>query len=347
MTRVRNVPAGVLFGVAWAVFAASPGPPLAVAAPREAPARPPSLHSQPAPTVNTLSVVKLRSRAVGDARSSATLGAEREGSGIVIDASGLVLTIGYLILEAETVELSTVDGRTFPAVVAGYDHATGFGLVRSLTTLPVAPAKLGESAQIAEHEAVLIVGFDGVAPAIVASRRSFAGYWEYLLDEAIYTAPATVNWAGAALLSREGKLLGVGSLAVNDAAGPGSQVPGNLFVPIDLLKPLLGDLVSRGRSSAKPRPWIGVRTQELLGNVIVTQVYTEGPAEAAGIRPGDVVVSVGGQAIKGQAAFYTQLWSGGSAGVEISLYVLREGRIQPVTVRSIDRERYYRRRPTY
>jgi serine protease Do len=240
-----------------------------------------------------------------------------------------------------------VDGRTFPAVVAGYDHATGFGLVRSLTTLPVAPAKLGESAQIAEHEAVLIVGFDGVAPAIVASRRSFAGYWEYLLDEAIYTAPATVNWAGAALLSREGKLLGVGSLAVNDAAGPGSQVPGNLFVPIDLLKPLLGDLVSRGRSSAKPRPWIGVRTQELLGNVIVTQVYTEGPAEAAGIRPGDVVVSVGGQAIKGQAAFYTQLWSGGSAGVEISLYVLREGRIQPVTVRSIDRERYYRRRPTY
>lgn len=356
----RNVGPGAILRIAWALFLVGLCAPLPVAAQREASAAPPSGQppasaappsgqppASPAPTVNTLSVVKLRSRAVGDARSNQTLGVEREGSGVVIDATGLVLTIGYLILEAETVELSTVDGRVFPAVVVGYDHATGFGLLRSLTTLPVTPVQLGESARIAERERVLIVGFDGVAPALVASRRPFAGYWEYLLDEAIYTVPATVNWAGAALLNREGKLLGIGSLAVNDAVEPGRQVPGNLFVPIDLLKPLLGDLVARGRSSARPRPWIGVRTQEVLGNVIVTQVSAEGPSDAAAIRPGDVIVGVGGQVTRSQAAFYTELWSRGAAGVEIPLDVLRDGRIQQIKVQSIDRDTYYSRKPTY
>jgi S1-C subfamily serine protease len=173
------------------------------------------------------------------------------------------------------------------------------------------------------------------------------GFWEYLLDEAIYTAPATVNWSGAALLDHEGKLLGIGSLSVNDATGTDSQVPGNLFVPIDLLKPLLNDLVARGKSSARPRPWIGVQTQEVHGNVIVTRVSPDGPADTAAIRPGDVLVALGGERIKSQADFYTRLWSRGAAGVEVPLEVLRAGRIQSVTVTSADRDNYYRAKPTY
>jgi S1-C subfamily serine protease len=182
---------------------------------------------------------------------------------------------------------------------------------------------------------------------VVVSRRQFVGYWEYLLDEAIYTAPATVNWSGAALLSREGKLLGIGSLSVNDAMGPDSQLPGNMFVPIDLLKPLLGDLVARGRSSAAPRPWLGLQTREVEGNVIVTRVSPQSPADAAAIRAGDVIVRLAGQVIKGQADFYVRLWSQGEAGVEVPLEVLRDGGLQPVTVKSIDREKYYRPRPTF
>jgi S1-C subfamily serine protease len=298
-------------------------------------------------TVDALSVVRLRSKAVADARSNLTLGPKREGTGVVIDADGLVLTIGYLILEAETVELSTADGTAFPATVVGYDSATGFGLLRSLKPLPIRPIQMGQSATIASREPVLIVGFDGVAPAVVVSRRQFVGYWEYLLDEAIYTAPATVNWSGAALLNREGKLLGIGSLSVNDALGPDSQLPGNLFVPIDLLKPLLRDLVTRGKSSAPARPWLGVQTQELHGNVIVTRVSPESPAAAAAMRPGDVIVSLGGQVLKGQADFYTRLWGRGEAGVEVPLEVLRDGRIQSVTIKSIDRERYYRAKRTF
>ena len=342
-----GIRSGLILRVACAVLAASLCAPLSAAAQDPPPPTPPASRSPAPVTVDALSVVKVRSRAVNDARSTPSLGARREGTGVVIDATGLVLTIGYLVLEAETVELSTADGRAFPATVVGYDHATGFGLLRPLGPLPIKPVEFGESAKIANREPVLIVGFDGVAPAYVVSRRQFVGYWEYLLDEAIYTAPVTVNWAGAALLSRDGKLLGIGSLAVNDAIDAGSQVPGNMFVPIDLLKPLLADLVARGRSSARPRPWLGVHTQDVHGNVIVTRVSPGSPADEAALRPGDVIVGIGGLIVKGQAALYTRLWSSGEAGVDVSLEVLREGRIERVTVRSTARERYYRPRPTY
>ena len=317
-----------------------------LAAQDKPPAAPPAAQASEL-TVDALSVVKITSKAVPNARSNRTLGAQRQGTGVVIDSEGLVLTIGYLITEADTVELSTADGKAFPATVIGYDNATGFGLVKALRPLPVKPVQFGQSSTIGERELVLIVGFDGVAPAYVVSRRPFIGYWEYLLDEAIYTAPATVNWSGAALLSREGKLLGIGSLVVGDAMGTRQQVPGNMFVPIDLLKPLLGDLIATGKSSAKPRPWIGVNSQEVQGNVIITRVSAEGPAEAADVRPGDVIVGIGGQPIKGQADFYTKLWSRGEAGVAIPLDVLRAGKVETITVKSTSRDRHYRQKQTY
>jgi S1-C subfamily serine protease len=329
---------------AWVLLAVCLGASVATAAPsRSSPeSTPPTSRPRAELTVDALSVVKLRSRAVAGARSVPTLGRDREGSGVVIDAGGLVITIGYLILEAETVELSTVDGNVFPARVVGYDAVTGFGLVRALAPLPVPPIKFGDSSTVTERDPVLIVGFDGVAPAYVVSRRRFVGTWEYLLDDAIYTAPVTVNWQGAALLDRQQKLIGIGSLAVPDATGPRSQVPGNLFVPIDRLKPLLADLVARGRASEQARPWIGVTTQEVETNVIVTRVSEDGPADRAPLRIGDVIVAVGGQTIRGQADFYRRLWATGAAGVEIAVDVLREGRIERVTIKSIDRDRYYR-----
>lgn len=338
---------GTIRRIAGALLVACLCGPLPGAAQEQSnPAAPPAARAQSDLTVDALSVVRVRTKAVSNARSMRSLGPQREGSGVVIGSDGLVLTIGYLIVEAETVELVTSDGRSFPATVVGYDNTTGFGLLRALTALPVKPVQLGQSATLADRELVLIVGFDGVAPAYVVSRRQFVGYWEYLLDDAIYTAPATVNWSGAALLNREGKLLGIGSLVVSDSIGSQTQVPGNLFVPIDLLKPLLGDLIANGKSSARPRPWIGVNTQEVQGNVIVTRVSPESPADAAAIRAGDVIVGVGGQSVKGQADFYNRLWSRGDAGVEIPLEILREGRVEKIPVKSIDRDRYYRAKPT-
>jgi S1-C subfamily serine protease len=321
--------------------APKPPPPAAQEGERAAPGKRPEV------TVDALSVVKIRTKAIADARTSRSLGSSREGTGVVIDSEGLVLTIGYLVLEAESVELSTADGRKFPARVIGYDNSSGFGLLRALRPLPIKPVRFGQSSRISERELVLIVGFDGVAPAYVVSRRPFVGYWEYKLEEAIYTAPATVNWSGAALLSREGRLLGIGSLVVGDAAGAQSRVAGNMFVPIDLLKPMLGALIADGKAPGAARPWIGVNTQELHGNVIVTRVSPEGPADQASVRKGDVIVSVGGQAIKGQSDFYSQLWGAGEAGVEIALGVLRGGQVEKVTVKSADRSSYLKARTSY
>ena len=298
-------------------------------------------------TVDALSVVRVKSVAVRDARSATTLGSQREGTGVVIDSNGLVLTIGYLITEAEKVELSTADGKVFPATVIASDTRTGMGLLKSLLPLPVRPIDMGESARVADRDLVLIVGFDGVAPAYVVSKRRFVGYWEYLLDEAIYTAPATVNWQGAALISTEGRLLGIGSLAVSDAVPGHQNVPGNMFVPIDVVKPVLGDLIANGKTTAKPRPWLGVNTQEVQGNLIVTRVSPESPADDAGLQKGDVIVGIGGKPLKGQADFYTRLWQTGAAGVEVSLDVLKGNQVQKYTVKSADRDSYFRAKPVY
>lgn len=297
-------------------------------------------------SVDALSVVRVKSQVVRNARSAATLGTEREGSGIVIDTN-LVLTIGYLITEAERVEVSTADGKRYPATVAGYDSTTGMGLLKALAPLPVKPVEFGESGKIAERDIVLIAGFDGVAPAYVVSKRSFVGYWEYLLDEAIYTAPATVNWQGAALLSREGRLLGIGSLAVGDALGTSANIPGNLFVPIDAVKPVLGDIVANGRVTSKPRPWLGLNTQEVHGHLIVTRVSPESPADEAGVKQGDILVGISGRKIENQADFYQKLWATGAAGVDVPLQVLKGTQLQQLVLKSRNRDSYFRPLPVY
>jgi len=314
---------------------------------QDAAPNPPAARTRQEMTVDAFSVVKVRSKVIPDAHSSKTLGHQREGTGVVINAQGLVMTIGYLIIEAENVELSTADGKVFPATVVGYDNATGFGLVKALTPLPVKPVDIGQSENARERELVLIVGFDGVAPAYIVSKRPFVGYWEYLLDEAIYTAPATVNWSGAALLNREGKLLGIGSLVVGDAMGTSTNVPGNMFVPIDVIKPALGDFIANGKSTAQPRPWIGINSQEVQGNLIVTRISPESPAEDAGLKAGDIIVGIGGQPIKGQADFYTKLWASGGAGVEIPVEVLKGNRVENYKVKSIDRNQHFRPKPVY
>ena len=307
----------------------------------------PAPRGKPQLSVDSLSVVRVRAQASADARSGLTLGRNREGTGVVIDSSGLVLTIGYLITEAEKIELSTADGKVYPAIVVGFDNATGLGLLKSLVPVPVKPIDMGLSSETKERDMVLIVGFDGVAPAYVVSKRQFVGYWEYLLDEAIYTAPATVNWQGAALVSREGKLLGIGSLAVGNAVAAGATVPGNMFVPIDLLKPVIGDFIANGRSTAKARPWLGVTSQEVGGNLLVVRVSPEGPADDAGLKAGDIIVGIAGEGLKGQADFYTRLWKTGNAGVEIALDVLRGNRVENLKVKSIDRNNYFRAKATY
>ena len=298
-------------------------------------------------TMDALSVVLLRATAPKDARTSGTLGENREGSGIVIDTSGLVLTIGYLILEADGIEIIAADGKALPASVVGYDHATGFGLVRTTLPLNVRPIEFGDSSTLPEREPVLIAGFDGVAPAYVVSKRQFAGFWEYLIDSAIFTAPATVNWSGAALIGRDGKLYGVGSLVVTDAVKPQTYSPGNMFVPIDLLKPILGDLISAGKVSGPARPWIGVNTQEMQGHLVVTRVTRDGPAEKGGLKAGDIIVRIGGEQVTGQVDFYQKLWGKGPAGTQIPVSVLQGAQMRDLVIQSVDRAQHLRARTTY
>ena len=294
-------------------------------------------------------IVKVSAHAVPDARSSETLGDDREGTGVVIGDNGLILTIGYLIIEADEVSIVDSKGRTLSARVVGYDHATGFALLRTIAPFDAKPVALGSSASIAEHDPVMIAssGEDNVAFAYVVSKRAFSGNWEYALDEALYTSPPTMNWSGAGLFDREGRLLGVGSLIVREANDDEPKIPGNMFVPIDLLKPILADLVKTGRRAGPARPWLGLTADEVSGRLVVARVSPDGPADRAGISAGDIILGVGGDGVRSQAEFYRKVWARGGAGSEIPLKVLQGVDVKNVRVVSMDRVDYLKRPTTY
>ena len=285
-------------------------------------------------------VVRIKTHVNPEGRTVEGLGREREGSGILIDNDGLVLTIGYLMVEAYAAEVVDNSGRTVPASVVGYDHETGFGLLRTMEPLRLKPMPLGKSADVKERDPVLVASFGGpdmVAGAYVVAKREFAGNWEYMLDEALFTAPPHPAWSGAALINREGKLVGVGSLIVGDAAGGSDKTPGNMFVPIDRLLPVLGDLISDGRVAGPGRPWLGVNTDELRGRLFVSRVTPGGPAEKAGLKRGDVVVGVNGEPPKNLADFYRKVWAQGAAGTTVAIDVLQDSQVRRVEIKSINR----------
>jgi S1-C subfamily serine protease len=293
-------------------------------------------------------VVHIKTSINPDGRSVANLGRERDGTGIVIDNDGLILTIGYLMVEAQSAEVITAEGRAVPANVVGYDHESGFGLLRAIMPLKAHPLPLGHSAGLKEGDQVVIAGYGGrerVAPARVASKRVFAGSWEYLLDEAIYTTPPYPDWSGAALIDRAGTLVGVGSLILKDASGQGD--PGNMFVPIDRLTPILADLIADGRAAGPAKPWLGVITQELGGHLVVAAVAPGGPAEKAGIRHGDIIESVGTAAPKDMEDFYRKIYAQGPAGATVPLDVRRAEESRHFEVKSMNRLDHLRLKSTY
>lgn len=289
-------------------------------------------------------VVGVAAEVPGDAFTAPTLGTERSGNGVVIGDDGLIVTIGYLIVEAATVNV-IIGGKAVPAHVVGYDHATGLGLLRANQPLGVAPLMLGSSSGIKAGDAAVIAAYGGEQQSIsgrVAAKREFAGSWEYLLDEAIFTVPLHPSWGGAALISgATGKLMGIGSLYIEETVPGKRATTGNMFVPIDLLPPILNDLIRHGRPDRPPRPWLGVYSAEAEGHLVVTSVQNNAPADQAGLHPGDVVEAVNGQELSGEVAdFYRRIWAAGTAGTNLTLGIRRGEETLHISIRTADRLSY-------
>jgi len=289
------------------------------------------------------SVVTVLSSIPEDAFTATTLGTRREGSGVVIREDGLVLTIGYLITEAEEIWLKRGDGHVVPGHALAYDQETGFGLVQALGKLGPPALGFADADKAAVGDAVaLIDGTGRSVQAHIVAKQEFAGYWEYLLDEAIFIAPAHPSWGGAALVDEQGDLLGVGSLHLR-MSGATESVDINMVVPINLLPPILDDLLTRGQIDKPPRPWLGLFSAENDGKVVVMSVADGGPAARAGLRPGDVIADLRDAEIEGLADFYRKLWDSGPAGAELPLRVVREGRESWLRVKSGDRRSFLRK----
>jgi S1-C subfamily serine protease len=288
-------------------------------------------------------VVGVRTIIPSDAFTADTLGTERAGSGVLIRGNGLVLTIGYLITEAETLWLNLSDGRSVPGHVLGYDQETGFGLVQALAKLDMPGLEIGQSATAAVGERVVVGGAGGrqrsVAARIVA-KQEFAGYWEYVLDEAIFTAPSHPNWGGTALIGPAGDLIGIGSLQLQHAVEKGQAQNINMIVPIDLLNPILDDLMKFGRRNMPPRPWLGLYATEVENRLVVVGLADRGPAKKADLRTGDIVLSVAGKEVRDLASFFRSIWAQGQAGVDVPIAIYRDGETMDVRVKSSERNRF-------
>jgi S1-C subfamily serine protease len=288
------------------------------------------------------SLVGLRALIPGDAFTAETLGTERTGNGVLI-RDGVVLTIGYLITEAQTVWLHLADGRAVPGQVLAYDQETGFGLVQALARLELPTLPIGQSKAAKVGDPVVVAGAGGRKHSVVAriaAKQEFAGNWEYVLDEAIFTMPAHPFWGGTAMIGGAGDLLGIGSLQVQQVREGGSPEPLNMIVPIDILKPILEDLLTLGRPNRPPRPWLGLNASEVDEKIVVARVSTGGPARRANLRTGDVVLAVAGAEVSDLARLFRKVWSLGKAGVEVPLTIYRDGRTFEVRVTSGDRNRF-------
>jgi len=284
-------------------------------------------------------MVAIRAEVPEDAFTASILGTERGGNGVVIRADGIILTIGYLITEAQTVWLTSNRGAVVPGYPLAYDQATGFGLIRALGPLGAPALERGSAASIGRGDRTFVLGHGGRGHALKArllDKREFAGYWEYLLDEALYTEPAHPEWSGTALVGADGRLLGIGSLLVQETVD-GRTVQANMSVPIDLLEPILESLLATGRSGAAPRPWLGLYAGESDGQLLVGGVATGGPAHKAGLRQSDLLLEVAGTRVNSLAAFLRAVWRLGPAGTRIPLKVARNGDVLRVEVASIDR----------
>ena len=291
------------------------------------------------------SVVLLRSEIPEDAFTAPLLGTERIGNGVVIRDDGLVLTIGYLVTEASTIWLTTNKGVVQGGFPVAYDQATGFGLVQPLGKLGVDAISRGSASTCRVGENVVVASHGGrehSLKATVFAKREFAGYWEYVLDEAIFTAPAHPQWGGSALIGSSGDLLALGSLLVQEKVDAGT-LQGNMMVPVDLLEPILDDMLKTGRTSRAARPWLGMYTTEAGSRLVVAGVAPGGPAERAGIKVGDIVLEIAGEKPSSLAHLWRRVWRMGPAGCDVGLKFLRKNQIKDVLMRSADRSDFLKK----
>ncbi len=286
------------------------------------------------------SVVLVHAEIPDEAFTASILGTERIGHGTVIEEDGLVLTIGYLITEAESIWLTTQDGRVVPGHALAYDQVTGFGLILPLGHLNAPAIERGSAEMTGVGDSVIVIGHGGVEHSLdakVIARREFAGYWEYLLEDALFTSPPHPQWGGTALVGQDGRLLGVGSLLVQETIGS-ETLDANMFVPIDLLEPILEEMKRLGRPARSPRPWLGMYTTPMQGNLVVGALTQGGPAHRAGVRLGDVVLEVAGEPVSDLADLFRRVWSTGSAGAVVPLTLARGKTTSRIRITSADRE---------
>jgi len=294
-------------------------------------------------------LVSIESTINPDGRTVALLGDNRSGTGVMIDSHGLIVTVGYLLLEASEVRISFYNGVQVPATVVAIDAQSGLALVQVAEgyagELPdITPVKLGQSALVVKDDRVIVLpanGLEAAASVRIHSAREFSAPWEYLLENALYTMPPVRNFSGAALINREAELIGIGTLALqNITDSDDGTVPGNLFIPVDLLTSRLGTMLTQSVKQVEPsdRAWLGLMVDEMLS---VTRVLDASPAMEAGIQAGDIILGINDNHVVSRANLYRSLWSTVSVADDVALLVSRAGKLTPLKAKPVYRSSWF------
>lgn len=272
--------------------------------------------------------------------SARLLGTERMGSGAIIDAEGHILTVGYVVMGARTIEVTLPDQQQFPATLVCQDFESGIAILQTpARDLPTVP--LGHSSSLKEGDKVIIVAATDqtqrmASPGFISALRPFEAYWEYMLDQAILTTAMNPGFGGGPLLDSLGQMIGVLSLNLN------STKEMTLAIPIDLFHRVKEGVFTFGSiTDRRPRPWVGMYSEPVEGGVAVIGLIPNGPASRAGMEVKDVILEVNNAEATGRRELYELMWRN-RAGDELTFTVQRGEEVLDIRVTSMDRAEFYR-----
>jgi len=270
--------------------------------------------------------------------STRILGSERMGSGTIIDAAGLVLTVNYVVLGAEQVKVTMIDQRAYVAEVVRTDFASGLALVRipeeRLTALT-----LRHTSDVALGEECFVVASVGEGSARIANGAisylgPFDANWEYVLERAIMTTAMNPGLGGGPLCDPLGRVLGVVSLNLNEIGRF------SLAVPSDYYLDARDDFVDGRRPAVGARAWLGLFCYSVKEHVVIQGLLPGGPGEQAGLKAGDVILAIDGEDVGDRRSLYRRLWTH-PAGDPVTLKIFRGRETKTVTVASGDVEKFF------
>jgi S1-C subfamily serine protease len=263
------------------------------------------------------------------------LGTDRRGTGALVSADGVIVTVNYMIMGAQDVIVTFASGEQVPGRVIARDFTTSLGLVKiGGTRLPHLDVVSSQTAALGQD--IFMISSMGAEKrcadtGIITYLGPFDAAWEFVLERCVCVTASALNigLSGGPIVNSRGQLLAVSYLNFGDLVRPILGIPGECF--------LSGrdELVRHGhRVSTPPRLWLGLLSYTLRDHVVIAGVMPGSPGEKAGIRQGDLVLSADGLEIHERKALYDAI-NRHRPGEQMRLKIMRNNQVHDLAIAAV------------